>query len=93
MDTFNGDMYLNLSFLMCAELLPVILKIIVSSFFKIFNISSIITWSKKFCDSNYVALNRTNTNFLKDCILKRLNAPMLPFLFPTSDTFKGLCGL
>ena len=67
LDTFNGDIYLILSFLICAEFLPLVLKIFVSSFFKIFNISSIITCSKKFYDSNYVALNRTNSNFLKDC--------------------------
>ena len=65
LDTFNGDVYLSLSFVVYAELLPLILKLIFSSCFSIFNICLIITWCKKFCDSNYVALNFPNRLYTK----------------------------
>ena len=55
------------------ELLPLIRKINLSSFFKIFIISLIIILSKKFYDSDNVALNCSNSNFLIDCTQKGLN--------------------
>ena len=44
LDTLNGDMYLSLSFVIYAELLPLILNMTLLSFFEIFNICLIITW-------------------------------------------------
>ena len=45
--TYNVYMHLSLSFVRFAELLPLILNISFSSFFKIFNSCYIINWSSK----------------------------------------------
>ena len=63
---------------MYAELLPLILKITISSFF---DNCLIITWRKKFQDNNYVALNCSNSNFLIDCIQQLLHDILCPSLF------------
>ena len=80
LDTSKVDIHLSLSFMIYAELLPLILKMTFSPFLEIFNFCSIITWNRKFQNSKCISLNCSNSNFKTICIPNGLNSHLLTTL-------------